>query len=49
MNYKLRLLESIKRIYLVFYISLLEKALDNIKIKDASEEEYEVKEILVDR
>lgn len=41
--------------YLIFYISLLEKAPNNIEIainieiEDTSEEEYEVKEILADR
>ena len=39
----------------MFYILLLEKALNNIEvainieIKDANKEEYEVKEILVDQ
>lgn len=54
-NYKLRLPESMKRIYPVFHISLLEPAPENaqiatnVEIEDASEEEYEVEEILADR
>ncbi|KAJ5398350.1 hypothetical protein N7509_006463, partial [Penicillium cosmopolitanum] len=51
-NYHLKLPESIKKIYLTFYISLLEpvpeNTLDttNIKINKISKEEYKVKEIL---
>ena len=54
-NYKLKLPQSIKKIHLVFHISLLEKALSNaeiatnVEIEDASEEEFEVEKILADR
>ena len=46
------MLKSIKKIYLVFYISLLEPALDgiemldNIKLNKDTEQEYKVEEIL---
>ena len=51
-NYRLKLLESIQKLYLVFYISLLEPILNNaklminIEIKEETENEYKVKEIL---
>ncbi|KAJ5919015.1 Retrotransposon polyprotein [Penicillium verhagenii] len=54
-NYRLRLPESMKRMHPVFHISLLEKAPENtpiatnVEIEDASEQEYEVEEILADR
>ena len=48
-NYKLQLLKSMLKIHPVFYVSLLEPALENIKItknieiKDNTEQEYKVK------
>jgi hypothetical protein len=47
-NYYLKLLESIKRIYPIFYILLLESVLENIldttnvELKEISKEEYKV-------
>ena len=54
-NYKLRLPESMRKIHPVFHVSLLEPAPKNaedameIELENASEEEYEVEEILADR
>lgn len=51
-NYKLRLPKSMSKIYPVFHVSLLEpapenaKIAENIEIKDNTEQEYEVKQIL---
>lgn len=51
-NYRLKLPDSIRRIYLVFYISLLEPApknaeiATNIEIKEETEDEYKVDKIL---
>jgi hypothetical protein len=54
-NYKLRLPKSMSKIHLVFYILLLEPALENAKIaknveiNDDTEQEYEVEQILDDK
>jgi hypothetical protein len=52
LNYRLKLLASIRRIYITFYVLLLEKApknaevATNIEIEEETENEYKVKEIL---
>jgi hypothetical protein len=53
LNYRLKLPESIRRIYAIFHISLLEKAprnaevATNVEIEEETENEYKVEEILV--
>jgi hypothetical protein len=52
LNYRLKLLASIRRIYIIFYILLLEKApknakvTTNVEIEEETENKYKVKEIL---
>jgi hypothetical protein len=52
LNYRLKLPNSIQRIYIIFYILLLEKALNNaeiatnIEIEEETENEYKVEDIL---
>ena len=52
-NYRLKLLDSIRRIHTTFYVSLLEKApknaeiATNIEIEEETENKYKVKAILV--
>jgi hypothetical protein len=52
LNYRLKLLESIRRIYIIFYVSLLEKVpknaeiATNIEIEEETENEYKVEAIL---
>jgi hypothetical protein len=52
LNYRLKLLDSIQRIYITFYILLLEKApkdakiATNVEIKEEIENEYKVEQIL---
>jgi hypothetical protein len=52
LNYRLKLPNSIRRIYIIFYILLLEKAPNNakiatnIKIEEETENEYKVEDIL---
>jgi hypothetical protein len=54
-NYRLKLPESIKKLYVVFYILLLEPALNNaklainIEIEEETKDEYKVEKILADR
>jgi hypothetical protein len=54
-NYRLKLPESIKKLYIVFYISLLEPVLNNaelttnIEIEEETKDEYKVEKILADR
>jgi hypothetical protein len=54
-NYRLKLPESIKKLYIVFYILLLEPVLNNaelainIEIEEETKDEYKVEKILVDR
>ena len=51
-NYRLKLPDSMQKLYLVFYISLLEPALKNaklatnIEIKEETENEYIVEKVL---
>jgi hypothetical protein len=51
-SYRLKLPDSMKKLYLVFHISLLELALENaenatnVQIESESEDEYKVEEIL---
>jgi hypothetical protein len=51
-NYRLKLPESIRRIYITFYVSLLEKAprnaevATNVEIEEEIENKYEVEKIL---
>jgi hypothetical protein len=52
LNYRLKLPNSMRRIYTTFHISLLEKAPNNaeiatnVKIKEETENEYKVEQIL---
>jgi hypothetical protein len=52
LNYRLKLPENIRRIYIIFYILLLEKVpknaeiATNIKIEEETENEYKVEAIL---
>ena len=52
-NYRLKLPDSIQRIYITFYVSLLEKApknaeiATNIEIEEETENEYKIEAILV--
>jgi hypothetical protein len=52
LNYRLKLPESMRRIYITFHVSLLEKApknaeiATNVKIEEETENEYKVEAIL---